>query len=427
MTYKKRNAIILVIVLLVLAGVCGGIQVAGRRAERTAINSAKAVLLDSAHEQAETMAALFEYNFQSLEILADSNACFTEWTRDEIEQLLSTIQERSGFGSISYIGADGIAVYGDNSGYDYSDREFFLSALNGERAMASLSGELANRSGVALAVPYYEYGETVGVLCGVYFENDLMNALTSEVYAGAGYSYIIDSSGNVVISTTSEFFLPAGQNLNDFFNSPDISFENGTDAEALLQSIRNRESVTSYFSLNDDARILATIPFEYDNLPANDWILFNVVAKGELANQISVSRNDALEAMGITAFFSLAAMLIFILLEHYQSKQFKMSTHYKEELLDNLPCGAGLYQFDGCIMRPLYLNRIYMQLVGRSCEQIEFDDAAKTIHPDDVPGLYAELKAAQAEGRNGVYELRLLTGDGSYAPFRMISHIFSND
>ncbi len=428
MTDKLRRIIAVIIILVVVAGTLGGLHVAELRSERQAISQAKMILLDSAREERDTMLTLFESGFLYLEMLSDTRAFETERTAEETGRMLENIKTYSKFSKAYIVGKDGAGEYGGNAGTDYSDAAFFQTALSGERAMAAVeAGEYGEESGIVLAVPYRDGDEITGVLCGMYFESDLMNRLTSEAYAQSGYSYITDAFGNVIVNTASKYFIPVGQNLTTFFENKNVRFEKGVTVESLRKSLAAHKTASVYYSYNGDARVWTAIPFESEALPDNGWILCNVIAENFLTQQIETSRSNAFEVVGVIAAFLFVALLLFLLLERDNRRHMAKSIHMREDFLDKLPSGAGIYQFDGEKVSLLYINKRYQEMVGRSGENIEKDDVSRVVHPDDVHEMLSEMRAAQEENRDAVCELRLQMGDGSYAPFRIIGHIASSE
>ena len=93
------------------------------------------------------------------------------------------------------------------------------------------------------------------------------------------------------------------------------------------------------------------------------------------------------------------------------------------EILDNLPCGAGLYEFDGTTLSAVHLNRQYWELVGREAAQYGTIDVMQPFHPDDRDKVLPEITDALLQKRDGVCDLRILCGDGSYRKFHIVVRI----
>ena len=94
-------------------------------------------------------------------------------------------------------------------------------------------------------------------------------------------------------------------------------------------------------------------------------------------------------------------------------------------LLDNLPCGAALYEYDGRGITVIHINRRYWQLVGR--EPVDYAKASVfgMVHPDDVAIARSDIASAIRQGRNASCDLRIKYGDlqDEYRPFHVVANI----
>lgn len=93
------------------------------------------------------------------------------------------------------------------------------------------------------------------------------------------------------------------------------------------------------------------------------------------------------------------------------------------ELLDNLPCGAALYEYDGKTLTVKHLNKHYWKMVGRAEKQysdISFIDA---VHPDDRNKITQEIFAAIAHERMIDVKLRIRCGTDEYRFFQIYGNI----
>lgn len=95
----------------------------------------------------------------------------------------------------------------------------------------------------------------------------------------------------------------------------------------------------------------------------------------------------------------------------------------QRELLDNLPCGAALYEFDGSNIKIVHINERFMKLVARDAAHIESEEPIRAIHPDDRSVVMNELYDAIEQNRDGVCDIRLLYGENEYRPFHMEARV----
>lgn len=91
----------------------------------------------------------------------------------------------------------------------------------------------------------------------------------------------------------------------------------------------------------------------------------------------------------------------------------------RNRLLDNLPIGAALCEYDGAALTVKHVNNSYWTLVGREPCDCAGYSALDAIHPDDRRLVVQELRSAIRQKRNAEVNARLLSGGDLYKPFRV--------
>lgn len=88
------------------------------------------------------------------------------------------------------------------------------------------------------------------------------------------------------------------------------------------------------------------------------------------------------------------------------------------QLIENLPCGAGIYEISDKGIKLNYLNKRYKQIVGRNVEDIPSEvDVLAPIHPEDRQSVLDELYSAIDEKRDFTCNIRLKNDEGIYHEF----------
>lgn len=96
----------------------------------------------------------------------------------------------------------------------------------------------------------------------------------------------------------------------------------------------------------------------------------------------------------------------------------------QKELLDNLPCGAALYTFDGKRISAVHINRQYMKMTGRHFNSISTSQSPMDfIHPDDRQIVMNEIVDAIKCNREAACDIRVLYSSDAYRAFRVHAHI----
>lgn len=91
-------------------------------------------------------------------------------------------------------------------------------------------------------------------------------------------------------------------------------------------------------------------------------------------------------------------------------------------LLDNLPCGAALYDFDGTHISVVHLNRNYWELVERSPVAYETISILDAVHPEDRDRIIPEVLSSISKKHDAMFDIRILCGDGAYRMFHVVGH-----
>lgn len=100
----------------------------------------------------------------------------------------------------------------------------------------------------------------------------------------------------------------------------------------------------------------------------------------------------------------------------------------RKELLENLPCGAAMYVFDGKELKALHINRQYEILTGRTTNSANSDQTpVDNIHPDDRKAVMDAVKDGIAEHRNAFCDARVRYGEDEYRTFHIDARISLQD
>lgn len=96
----------------------------------------------------------------------------------------------------------------------------------------------------------------------------------------------------------------------------------------------------------------------------------------------------------------------------------------ERRLFDNLPCGAGIYEFRNGMMSLVYQNKSYWQLVGLN-EEDRFPDPNEmsAVHPDDIPVVMTNLLSAIQNNCDVSCDIRLRHLTRGYRPVHLTGRI----
>ncbi|MDO5574381.1 MAG: EAL domain-containing protein [bacterium] len=89
----------------------------------------------------------------------------------------------------------------------------------------------------------------------------------------------------------------------------------------------------------------------------------------------------------------------------------------RKELLENIPCGAGIFDISDGKIRTVYLNEKYWQLIGRQPDASRNGMVMDVIKLEDRASLPMLIQRASVSGQEQECELHILHGKGHYVPF----------
>ena len=92
----------------------------------------------------------------------------------------------------------------------------------------------------------------------------------------------------------------------------------------------------------------------------------------------------------------------------------------REALLENLPCGAGIYEIQDGKIRATYLNRRYRAYLHRDIGDLNEAPIFDVVHPEDREKLRWAIQGILAQGRESAADIRIMDGKGDYIPFRIV-------
>ena len=238
-------------------------------------NKMSGYIIDTMENSAELCAELIERQYENDMHMLDSLAEQLSVSFDDNPELaierMASFAERYGMKRVAFSFPDGVTLTTDNSELNMKGGENFELALQGERILSNVivdraDGKLIN----VYVIPVYQKDseEILGVLAAVYNSETFEDILTASAFHGEGYTYIIDSKGNIIINSNHANAITGLENLYNYVDEYDSNtaamlktkLENG--GEGFFEVKRNRQdSLYTYFK----------------KISISDWYVFSVV------------------------------------------------------------------------------------------------------------------------------------------------------
>lgn len=242
---------------------------------------------------------------------------------------LKDMVERQEFAFAGYAWRDGkLHATEETQNMDVSGEDYYNQAINGANTVTNLTRKiLTNRavSGIILAVPIRDVkGEPEGILMAMLDISRLNAALGVESFGGEGYSYIIDSDGNLVLHNKS-------MDYNNFYRVlGNVSIEDGKNLEQIKADMKAGGSGMITYEQLGSSRYAYYCP-----LGINGWVVVNIVAK-EVVTQKTELLTRELILLSVSAFVIFAALFILAGFSWINSQNQRHASETKSTFLANV-------------------------------------------------------------------------------------------
>ncbi|MEG0564026.1 bifunctional diguanylate cyclase/phosphodiesterase [Anaerorhabdus sp.] len=249
-----------------------------------------------------------------------------EFSIEKIMEILCMEADRSKFKRLGFIELNGTVHATDGFGFDANDREYFRLALEGK---SSVSEQVIDKTdGKAInvyATPYYWNDELKGVIIATNLPVVFSDLINTSTFSGFGYSYIIDTTGNIIAHSGMADNFVAGLNL--FTLIEEAGNDQNIISELKYDIVNHKNGVIEY--RYNDQDLMAT--FVTSNI--NDWIVVSVVPKFvvmDYANRL-ILRNFVSILISILLFSVLLLSTVFM---DYRNKKKLEKLAYIDPLLN---------------------------------------------------------------------------------------------
>ena len=244
------------------------------------------------------------------------------------------------FEHIAVVDTDGLGYSNDGNALNISHGPYFQRALQGDTNLSEpvYWPELESMV-IPLAAPIYRANKVVGVAVGIY-SVDKLSELLLPSYNGAGYVFIVNSSGEIIVSTRNDYTITHESNLFHSFESATFS-DYDTFPEMRSKILAGEYGHISY-RIDDKVRFSHYAPLNY-----NGWYIFVVVPEDIIsANAKQIVAQTATGASIIIALF----IIILAYLSFLQVRSKRERDIYEHQLeciayTDELTGAATLMKF----------------------------------------------------------------------------------
>lgn len=308
--YRLLWAGLLLLVALIFACVgfsCGHIR-------RGLKNAADAEMAETTGENAAMLRLTLESRFALLDNVAEK---IVEDPQNAREMLTNLGKYANGYGfkRLGYMNSTGLTVTSDGETGDFFYRAYFRMGMDGQYC---ITGEINDRLGNGEAVHIMsapvrnpKTGKVIGVVFADYTPEMFHQMMDVETFGGEGRGYIVESSGEIVVASSSARLTGTGNLLDGV---ADFSETGRQDAEALRQVLAGEQP--------GDGRVLGAGKLRFccrkiENGRQDDtWYLVMVMDAGALYGRMYGVFSSICSLLSVTVL--MCAAFIFAILTAYR-------------------------------------------------------------------------------------------------------------
>ena len=231
-----------------------------------------------------------------------------------VQHLISTA-ERYGMKRIAFTYPDGSTVTTDNVDMNLTGVDNFERAIKGERLLTTVIQDVADGKDVniySLPVYHSETNEIIGVLSAVYESLTFGTLLAASSFGGDGYTYIIDSSGTVIINSQHKNAIQDMTNIFQYLEEQN---------SAMVDDVRTSMHNTGEGFIDIDKETDDDVFVYYKKLDISDWYAFSVVPK---AIAESTKKVVMLSVVIYCLVMSVVALIVVLCIRHVMRQKNKL-------------------------------------------------------------------------------------------------------
>ena len=364
-------------------------------------------ILESTRQGLNTLQIQLQNEYDAMESVSAHIKNFNKNEQSRIESFLSE------YGSVD----QNVSLY-------LNDGRFYPASLSPDKSISAILEKSDAEKGIVdphissvtglnvfnLYVPVSLRDGTAGFLVKEYEVAQIVDSFSVSFYNDAGFSYVVDIDGNVLIRPPHPNSNKTVQNLYDILqespNAPVL-------LEQFSEALNSSKTGWATLSYQGEDTVFCYLPLRLQS----DWYLISIIPASvvnEQTNQIIVGTFVLIA--GIILGIVLLVVLYFCHVNR-TNRKLRNQAEYISRLYNAVPEGIALmtveepYHF-------LQLNEEGQRLLGYSEDSTNDTFAGlnlqNTVHPEDYKGIVSLFQDAEVNGTKNIFAIRIKKKDGTY-------------
>lgn len=369
-------------------------------------------------ETASHQAALFNTKLNDQLIVLESlskqfeSVDFNNYT--ELKNAVLSLHDVGDFKQLTVANSSGACMANDNTySANISKKHYFQTALKGDATVSNgIDVDTQGEDILALSVPIYQKNKIVGVLTGTYNRSVLDSLFSTTMFNGEGYTYIIDSTGNIIVKTDNVNSLVKGSNYLEFIQKVELLTDKH---EAIEQDFSQGSANTIHYKSGSQERYAAYYP-----IGLHDWYVVSEITDDVILNQ---TQDLSFITTILVSILSAILFCIFILILStiqkaesimIKNERFKVISAQNQSIIFDYDINKKILDISGdtdFIFGPNYPTNA----------PVDIEYLVAKVHPDDVSTFYKFIHTFMDGKMYRSFEFRFQCEDENYYWFRFSS------
>ena len=375
-------------------------------------------------ETAVLYAGTFKVKLKDQLFMLESQArYFADVDMDDYNKIKQTIMSTKGVGEfkrIAVANSSGMTInYDGKSSGNIMMNDYFKKALQGTASVSSnISLDEDGEKVLTLAVPIIQDKKAVGIITGTFAYSILDNIFAVDTFSGSGYSFLVDSTGRVLVGSSSENRLCFSENWLSFM--ADHQALSNLQLNTIRNTIKANKTGRVRYKVNGEERIMVYTPVNM-----NGWYVLSAVTADYLdVQQRRIVWVSVMLILVILLVFTAFGYSIFRLIKENEKIE-KDNVRYA---VTSKTSQTLVYEYD-FERKSIEFTGDTTFLFGENLRQLPldwFNMIEERIHESERD-LRSRLRDFIASGESSYSsELRLIAGENEFVWYRISGTLIKN-
>ncbi len=238
----------------------------------------------------------------------------------------------------------------------------------------------------------------------------IVDTFSLSFYNNAGFSYVVNTKGDILIRATHPKSNKTVQNLFDMLP---VSENDGESLKEFAQSLEQFRTGWAVFTYQGEENVFCYTPLVLQS----DWYLVSIIPKDVVEAQTNSILLRSLALVGSVLFSILLLAAFYIRYVNRTNRKLTNQANYIGHLYNALPEGIAVLNVEPPY-RILQLNDEGLRLLDYPADSpndaLSGRSLRDVVYPEDYDRIEQLFRDAAAGRRKGIFENRLSKGNGDY-------------